>query len=261
MRGAHALVADVLEVVETLQAPEWEAPSGCPGWRVQDVITHLAAFFELIADPASATPLTPADSTEAVNEEAVAARRDHPGTQAHEDYRHWSQRALKALARLENPAAAQRLVCMGDIGSYPLSAMSEAVCFDHLCHLVHDVLAPGGPVPRPRPHLDEVRLAPALDWMLRGLPVMSDPGLAAELGQPVLLDLSGPGGRTVLLGRGDDGGVRVTPAPTDHTRDVARSDGIAFLAWATRRVPWRDVVELHGDEAHIGRVLDRIRVV
>jgi len=261
LRGARVLVADVLDLTEPLQEQEWDAPSACRGWQVQDVIAHLAAFFAILADPTAGKPLTPTDPTEAVNEEMVAARRHRTASQVRQEYQQSSQLALEALASMENPAVASRLVCMGDIGSYPLSAMSEAVCFDHLCHLVHDLLAPAGPLQRPRPPLDEVRLAPALDWMLRGLPTMSGPDLAAALDHPVVLELSGPGGRRVRIARDDDTGVRITPAPTVGDDDLVRTEGIAFLAWATHRVSWHDIVALHGDENRVGRVLDRIRVV
>ena len=261
LRGARALVADMLGLIETLQESEWEAQSACRGWRVQDLIAHLAGFFTMLAEPAAGKPLTPSDSAEAVNEEVVAARRRCTAAQVRQKYQESSQRALEALARLENPAVASRLTCMGDIGSYPLCALSEAVCFDHLCHLVHDLLAPAGPLQRTRPPLDAVRLAPALDWMLRGLPTMSGPDLAAVLDRPVVLELSGPGGRRVRIAHDDTSGVCITPAPTVDDDDLVRSEGVAFLAWATHRMPWHDVVRLHGDETRLGRVLDRIRVV
>lgn len=260
VRGARALVADMLGLIERLEEPEWQAPSACHGWRVQDVIAHLAGFFAMLADPATGKPLTQRDSAEAVNEEVVAARRHCPSSQVRQEYHQSSYRALKALMRLENPAVARRLICMGDIGSYPLSAMSEAVCFDHLCHLIHDLLAPAGPLERSRPALDEVRLAPALDWMLRGLPVMSGPDLVAVLEQPVVLEVSGPGERRVRVAPDGDT-VSITAARTVGSDDLVRTEGIDFLAWATHRVPWHDAVELHGDETRIGRVLDRVRVV
>jgi hypothetical protein len=104
-------------------------------------------------------------------------------------------------------------------------------------------------------------LAPALDWMLRGVPTMSGTELATVLDQPVLLELSGPGWRRVKIARAGDAGVRVTPAQAVEAQDVVRSDGLAFLAWATRRSPWRGLVDLSGNETRLGRVLDRIRIV
>jgi hypothetical protein len=194
--GVRVLVADVRELLAALEERDWAAPSGCPGWRVQDVVAHLSGFFTMLVDPAGAKPLTPADVAEAVND-------------------------------------------------------------------VHDVLAPSGPVHRPHPPLDAARLGPTLDWMLRGLPAMSDPGLAGALERPVELELTGPGTRRVLLRREPDSpnGVAVTAAGSQPTIHRARSKGIDFVSWATRRSPWRDAVTLTGDQDRLARVLDLVRVI
>jgi uncharacterized protein (TIGR03083 family) len=261
--GVRALVADVLDVINELDDDEWAAPSACPGWRVQDVVAHLASFFTILVHPATAKPLTSDDVAEAVNEQAVSVRRAWTPAEVRADYARLAGPAVEALAGLQHPAVASRSVCMGDIGSYPLAALAEAACFDHLCHLVHDVLSPGGPVSRPRPPLDVTRLGPALDWMLRGLPAMSDPGIAKALDRPIGLDLTGPGGRRVGLRRApnDPATVEVVADAGGTSTDVARSDGIDFLSWATRRTPWRDVVRLTGDRDHLARVLDLVRVI
>ena len=40
-------------LVVTLSDEEWAASSGCAGWRVQDVVAHMACVFHQLADPAS----------------------------------------------------------------------------------------------------------------------------------------------------------------------------------------------------------------
>jgi uncharacterized protein (TIGR03083 family) len=256
-------VADVTAVMDLLDEQEWAAPSACSGWRVQDVVSHLTGFFTMLVDPAAAKPLTPVDVAEEVNEEMVALRRAWSPDEVRADYARLAGPAVAALAGLQHPAVASRPVCMGDIGSYPLAALAEAACFDHLCHLVHDVLAPVGPVGRPRPPLDATRVGPALDWMLRGLPAMSDPGLAEALVRPVGLELTGPGGRRVCLRRAPDdpGAVEVVADTGGTATDLVRTEGIDFLSWATRRTPWGDAVRLTGDQEHLARVLDLVRVI
>lgn len=264
VEGVRLLVSDVRELLAGLDERDWAAPSACPGWRVQDVVTHLSGFFTMLVDPAGARPLTPVDVAEAVNEEAVEARRPWTPEQVRAEYERLAGPAVAALAGLRNPEVASRPVCMGDIGTYPLVALAEAACFDHLCHLVHDILAPAGPVDRPRPPLDATRLGPTLDWMLRGLPAMSDPGLAEALVRPVEIDLTGPGGRRVRLLRdpdGDDAVAVVAAAPEPTAAGTARSDGIDFVSWATRRSPWRDAVTLTGDQEYLACVLDLVRVI
>src|SRR4029450_3020908 len=55
-RGIEALRAEhdeVLRLVRTLTEAEWDAPSDCAGWRVQDVVAHLANTFRMAVDPGS----------------------------------------------------------------------------------------------------------------------------------------------------------------------------------------------------------------
>ncbi|MGZ4639203.1 MAG: maleylpyruvate isomerase family mycothiol-dependent enzyme [Actinomycetes bacterium] len=45
-------VRSTLELVRTLQDEDWERPTDLPGWRVRDVVAHLAAVErELLGDP------------------------------------------------------------------------------------------------------------------------------------------------------------------------------------------------------------------
>jgi len=59
----------------TLTPQEWSSPSGCDGWRVQDVAQHMASVFQQIADPAS---IDTGDSglVETAAEVPVQARHD-----------------------------------------------------------------------------------------------------------------------------------------------------------------------------------------
>ena len=61
---------------------------------------------------------------------------------------------------------AEVVVPLGNLGSHPLHLLANALVFDHYCHLRHDMLGPNGPVDRPDFPIDELRIAPILDWML-----------------------------------------------------------------------------------------------
>ena len=49
-------IADAMAVFETLTDEEWARPSGCDGWRVQDVAAHTSSNFKATADPSSPRP-------------------------------------------------------------------------------------------------------------------------------------------------------------------------------------------------------------
>ncbi len=89
MSGAiEAISADraaLLDVCRGLTPEQWQAPSGCAGWRVQDLVTHLGNLFWLVVDP-SALPDTAALPTEAAQDVAVRARRDWSAAEVLADY-------------------------------------------------------------------------------------------------------------------------------------------------------------------------------
>src|SRR6516165_2283331 len=53
-RMFEALAADreeVLRIGSGLDAQAWEAPSGCTGWSVKDVVAHMGSLFWAAIDP------------------------------------------------------------------------------------------------------------------------------------------------------------------------------------------------------------------
>ena len=57
------------------------------------------------------------------------------------------------------PTASTR-VALADLGTYQMHWLANAYCFDHYCHLRHDLLAPGGPVKRPLRTVDDAMVRP-----------------------------------------------------------------------------------------------------
>ena len=48
----NAEVGRVLALIDSLTDTEWNAPSGCAGWRVQEVVAHMGAVYRSICgDP------------------------------------------------------------------------------------------------------------------------------------------------------------------------------------------------------------------
>ena len=54
-------IDDALRVFESLSDGEWARPSGCTGWRVQDVAAHVSSNIKEMADPSPA-PAAPISS-------------------------------------------------------------------------------------------------------------------------------------------------------------------------------------------------------
>lgn len=257
--GTRLLVEDALRVVQGLTADDWNRESACPGWRVQDVIVHMAFFFNTLADPSCLPQDKTITQAERLNDAAVRERAHWTPEQAAAYYGEQSAAGLAVLEMLEAPGMAETAIPLADLGTYRLSEMSTTAAFDHLVHLACDLLAPHGPLRQPPIPMDDARLGPALDWMLSGLPQMCGTALYPVLTRPLGLRLDGPAARHVVLER-DSGTVRVTEGTT-LPDDVVTSSTVDFLRWATTRADWRAATTVTGDAAYAATVLDAVDII
>jgi uncharacterized protein (TIGR03083 family) len=252
LRAEHT---HALELFDSLTAEEWQRPSGCAGWRVQDVAQHMAATFHSIADPTSIEAGTSGD-VEQNAEVPVQARRDWTAEQVMAEYREWSERGIAALDAMQEPPTADMVIPIGNLGSHPLHIMGNAIAFDHYCHLRHDI---GMAVPRAAdlPH-DPAVLEPTIEWMMAGIPQMCAEALErCEHGVNfVFTDLR----HTVYhLRRSVGSGPWEVGIGADPSLPICVTSAHEFVNWATKRSDWRDHVQLT-DQAS-APTLDAINVI
>jgi uncharacterized protein (TIGR03083 family) len=221
--------AALLEIGAGLTEEQWQTPSGCQGWRVQDVVTHLANLFWLLVDPAKLPPFEGVP-TEQAQEAAVQARKDRSGAAALADYKEAAGPALEQLAQIETLDMEMPL---GDLGTYPAALASVAYSFDHYTHIRADLFEPRGSLRGTPPPSDAQRLAPVLDWIEAALP-QQNPAAAAAC--RLQLEVTGAGARSISFGSG-------RPAAT------IRSDGPSLVRWVTQRGSWAELgVQAAGDD-------------
>ena len=258
-RGVESLKADhaeVLAIVKSLSAEEWDAPSGCEGWRTKDVVAHLACTFRSVVEPGTLPPGVEGD-LEGTQEVGVAERKDWEPERILAEYEELGGRAIEALAGLQAPGIGDTVIPLEDAGHYPLSLVANALAFDHYCHLRNDILAPRGSVDRPAPPHDDLRLGATMEWLIAGVPQMPGAAIVDAVTAPVLLDLSGPGGGQWTL----QPGVEVVEGDSGDAAATIQSSAQEFVVWSTRRRPWRDSdVKVDGDSALAERVLDAIHL-
>src|SRR4051812_9746435 len=231
--GVAALRADrdvVLVLLADLAPGEWQAASDCDGWRVQDVVAHLANTFRAVADPSALPPGVPGD-LEASQDAQVAAHRDWTPAEVKADYTAISAAALDLLEQWQGPPPVTTLIPIEDAGHYPLHLVANALAFDHFCHLRNDILKPLGPIDRPAPPADDLRGRATLEWLMAGLPQMS-PSLKSVLTQPLGLSLTGPGAGSWTIATGD-GEISVNSGTSAAT--TVRGSTTDFIVWATHR--------------------------
>jgi hypothetical protein len=242
-------------LIASLAPAEWQTMSACAGWRVQDVVQHMASVFHKVADPDTIERGTSWDA-EANAEVPVQARRAWTTQQVADEYTEWSAKALDVLAERQREPLASTIVDLGNVGRHPLHIYANALVFDHYCHLRHDI----GPVVGRAAELprDPEALGAALEWMLAGLPQMcfADLGLCS---QGVNLCFDGPGARTFALRPGERGEswlVLPGAAPDLPNAETTMHD---FVSWGTKRTNWRDYgISLTAEAA---RTLDAINVI
>lgn len=227
----------LLDICSTLEDADWKAESGCPGWSVKDVIAHMGALFWLVVD-ASSLPSVEGLPTEQAQDTYVESRRSWSADRVAQDYESVSSQALVALKGLQDQTFD---VPLGDVGTYPASFVANAFAFDHYTHIRADMFAPRGPLTGRAPASDELRMVPVIDWIEAALP-QQNPELLAALDRSVEIRLTGPGARTITLGRGGRAAQ-------------IRSDTAAFVPWITQRSSWEAAgATAEGDLSVLGPV-------
>jgi uncharacterized protein (TIGR03083 family) len=239
-KSIDALGADraaLLDICARLDEAGWKADSGCPDWSVQDVVAHLGALFWALVDPTQLPDVTGLP-TEQAQDVFVESRRGLSPAQVLADYASVSAQALEVLATFDGQDTPLPL---GDLGTYPLSALPTAYNFDHYVHIRADLFAPRGPLAGPPPPADELRLAPALDWVESALPQQNAKALS-ELGGAVEFAIQGTAARTITAGTGE-------------VRARVSAGAPEFLRSVTQRATWHEPgVTFTGDAASLTAV-------
>jgi uncharacterized protein (TIGR03083 family) len=231
-QALEAIRADrsaLLEICAGLSPADWQAPSGCEGWTVQDLVSHLGALFWAVADPGT-LPDTGGLPTEQAQEALVRARRELSPEQVLAEY---EQVSVVALDRLAELATLDLKVPLGDLGTYPAAVLPYAFSFDHYTHIRADLFRPRGPLAGPPPPSDELRLVAALNWIQAALPQQNP--AAADAGT-YELQVTGLAARIITFGTG-------------QSMATVSSDAESFVRWVTQRASWEELrVQAAGDE-------------
>jgi uncharacterized protein (TIGR03083 family) len=224
----------LLAILPRLSESAWAQASGCPGWSVRDVVSHMACSFWLAVDP-SRLP-DPGDlPAERAADLYVESRRSLTSQEIVDDYESVSSKGLEVLAAAEGQDFE---VPLGDVGTYPASAIPAAFAFEHYVHIRYDLVQPHGPLGAEPPASDGLRLEPTLDWIEASLP-QQNAGLLERVDGAVQIRLTGPCERTLRFGEGD------------VTAQIA-SDADAFVRWVTQRGTWEALgVRAEGDRTNL----------
>lgn len=248
----------LLAVCRTLTPDEWAAPSDCAGWRVQDVVAHIASLAHGFVAP---WVLRPARGAEAINDRLVEIRRNWGPQQVLAEYETWVDRQLAVLSALQRPVLGSIPIPLPSLGIHPLRMLGNAGAFDTHLHVRHDILAPAGPIDRSVPPTSAATMQVILEWMLAGLPQMNRENLS-WVSDPIAVELTGPGGGTWSVSRGRGRTLSVTRDDECAADTRIVGSGLDFEVWSTRRRDWRDFdVSLVGNTDAASRFCDSLDII
>jgi uncharacterized protein (TIGR03083 family) len=125
------------EVCHDLVANEWALPTECPGWSVQDQLSHLIGVERMVmgqAAPAwdAALGQHVKNDFAAMNEPWVAVRRAWEGDAVLAEFNEVTQQRLAALAALSDEEWA--VVGFSPVGQVPYARFMETRVFDSWVH-------------------------------------------------------------------------------------------------------------------------------
>ena len=258
--GMRCAADDIVAVGSGLSESEWQTPSAAVGWTVRDVVNHVGALLELL-QAAVRGEAVPESGIEAINDAMVAQRHDWDAARTLDNLHKQLEQAEPVFSSLQEEPMASVQTPMLDLGTYPIHAIADMFTFDMTTHLRYDILAPRGPITRELPPLDDARLGPAVSWLLGGIPKMQ-PGLGAHLTAPLALRLTGPAAQEVLISA-DANAITVQPFASARITAAATLTTTSenFLAWSTKRLPWRDLLLIDGDQAVAAEFLDALNLI
>jgi uncharacterized protein (TIGR03083 family) len=220
----------LLALCRDLDDAVWAKDSGCPGWTVQDLVSHMACSFWLAVDM-SKLPDSAGLPAERAADLYVESRRSMTPAETLADYESASARGLELLAAVQSQDVE---VPLGDVGTYPASVLPAAYAFEHYVHIRLDLFPPAGPLTGEPPASDALRLAPTLDWIEAAVPQQNSK-LLDGLDEAVEIRLTGVSERTLRIGGGDVA-AHIT------------CDSKAFVRWVTQRGSWESLgVDGKGD--------------
>lgn len=257
LRSIHG---ELREIASGLSADQWSAPSGCEGWRVQDVFAHVTSNMKEIVEPSPPPDgEVPDVGAEEAMEALVAPRKGWDPAELLDEYDRYYEGWIGALEAMQEEPTASTESPLADLGTHPLHLVANAFAFDHYCHLRIDLADLAADLAE----ADHDMVRPGIDWMIAGMPQMQPTELGDAVSAPLALELTGAGGGSWLLEPpAGDRFIRVTEgAETSAALATIRSSAHDFVSWGTKRNDWRPRCEITGDRTAAEAFLDTVNII
>jgi len=216
--------------IDSLCAPlteaQWKTPTDCPGWSVQDQVSHLVgAESRILGNPVpDHTPKETGhvkNDVDQSNEVVVDYRRSWPGQRVLEEFRELTERRLGLLRNMTDEEFAAET--QTPIGPGTVTEFVRIRIFDAWVHeqdMRRALNMPGeleGPV-----------AAHSVGRVARAMPFVVARKAQAPDGVTAVFDITGPAGRVVPVGVEGSRGTELDSEPSSPTVRIT-TDAEAFV--------------------------------
>ena len=243
--------SSISDLCDSLTEAEWKTLTDCPAWSVQDQVSHMSGSENGILgnpDPDH----TPADVSHTrsdqgrYNEMIVDYRRSWTGQQVLDEFRtNTAERIAFLRSRTDEDLAAEMQT---PIGPAPMTEFLSIRIMDAWVHeqdIRRALNRPG--------HMDSPAAAQSLNRIIRAMPFVAARRAQAPDGTTVVLEVSGPSGRSCSIGVEGGRGGELEQAPDSPTVRIAL-DAETFTClgcgrWDPDEVIGAGKVSIEGDSA------------
>ncbi|MAM65996.1 MAG: hypothetical protein CL702_06385 [Chloroflexi bacterium] len=239
------------ELCSNLEDGEWGTPTDCPGWSVQDQLSHLVGSeCRLLGRP---TPDHVPEETGHVkndigqsNEVLVGARRSLSGGKVLEEFREVTGQRLAIL----------RGMTESDFDEETDTPIGRALVRDLLAIRIFDAWVHEQDIRRAlgKPgHMDGAVARHAMDRMVTAMPYVLGRKVQPEDGTGVVMNINGLAGRVFAIAMQGNRANLVPsiplPATVSFNMDLETFACLACGRWEPRDVLDKGLVRIHGDQA------------
>jgi len=220
------------ELCETLSETQWKTMTACPGWSVQDTLSHLVSTEKVSrGDMPSEHRATPRDYVKnkigEFNEHEVDARRNSTGAQVFSEWKEVAETRTKQLLEADD-AFFDTPVMMptgrGTVGEFLSIRVLD--CWVHEQDIRRALKLPG--------HESGSAAEHTIDRLIRTLPIVIGKRAATPEGDSVRFVISGPVHRDLFITIVNGRATFVDDEPA-NIRATFTTDSNTFLTLATGR--------------------------
>lgn len=224
--------SSISELCEPLLETQWKTPTSCPGWTVQDIVSHLIGVERVLSGMNSTTHRSSPreyvkNSMGESNENEVDSRRSLTGAEVLSE---WNQTVARRTAELR---AADETYFEGEAKTpFGMATVSDLIQIRVLDCWIHEqdirrALSIRG-------HESGSAAEYSIDRLMKTLPIVVGKRAATPEGESINFQITGPVNRSqfisVLNGR-----AAVVDAPPSKVRTTFSIDSNTFVSLATGR--------------------------